>query len=195
MTPSPSLWSFRKIFRTNVDIHKNELGIFPVRKEICLNFGNVPRLCNNRGTFPQFRHISSPTNSRLGMSTFVWNIFLKPNSETHFAMQVLENRVRRHAPRIRRGTRNCAEISAVRLSRSTRVPTSLKPAVQRLQAPATVTAPNSTYCLTIAWIFHGVYVSVSSIQDLLCVMYAFLCVTALVCWCVCVFVYVFVCVF
>ena len=128
------------------------------------------------------------------MSTFVWNIFLKPNSETHFAMQVLENRVRRHAPRIRRKTRNSAEISAVRLSRSTRVPTSLKPAVQRLQAPATVTAPNSTYCSTISWIFHGVYVSVSSIQDLLCVMYAFLCVTALVCWCVCVCVRLCVCV-
>ena len=38
---------FRKMFQTNVDIHKNELGIFPVRKEICLNFGNVPQLLYN----------------------------------------------------------------------------------------------------------------------------------------------------
>ena len=76
--------------------------------------------------------------------------------------------------------------------RFARVPTSLKPAVQRLQAPATVTAPNSTYCVTISWIFHGVYVSVSSIQNSLCVMYAFLCITALVRSCVCV---CFFCVF
>ena len=38
---------FRKMFQTNVDIHKRELGIFPVRKEICLNFGNVPQLLYN----------------------------------------------------------------------------------------------------------------------------------------------------
>ena len=117
---------------------------------------------------------------------------------------MLESRVRRHVSRIRRGTRNCAEISAapfgavvaerVMRRRFARVPTSLKPGIQRLQAPATVTAPNSTYCVTISWIFHGVYVSVSSIQDLfVCDVCVFVCYCVCVLVCVCVRVCVRVC--
>ena len=110
---------------------------------------------------------------------------------------MLESRVRRHVSRIRRGTRNCAEISAapfgavvaerVMRRRFARVPTSLKPAVQRLQAPATVIASNSSYCATIFSEYLTVYMCVSSIQNLSCVMCVFSCVSVLVCvcWCLC----------
>ena len=129
-----TIWEIRLSCCTTTEAHFQNSGIFPFLQEICLI------------------HVYECQHSS---ETSFYNLILKHISQC----QVLENRVRRHAPRIRRGTRNCAEISAapfgavvaerVMRRRFARVPTSLKPAVQRLQAPATVTASNSSYCVTI----------------------------------------------